>query len=70
MAYTTEVVSNLQGRLWAVEDSLMVTRCELLEEKEGRINAEACSHIIIKGKGVPYLQRSDDLQAQLKGQVL
>jgi len=42
----------------------------MLEEKDGRINSEALNHVVIKGKNVPFIDQSDDLQQKLKAQVL
>jgi len=69
MATLSEATGQLQFRVRALEDRQMIDRCEMLEEKEGRINSEALNHIIIKGASVPYLERGDDLQQRLKTQV-
>jgi len=67
---TTEVVGQLQYRVKALEDALLIASCKAAEEQEGRVNSEATNRVIIKGKKVPYLQPGDDLQARLKAQVL
>ena len=69
MASISEATAQLQYRVRALEDSRLVDRCEVLEEKEGRINSEALNHIIVKGARIPYLERGDDLQQRLKAQV-
>jgi len=65
----SEAAGQLQFRVRALEDSRLVDRCELLEEKEGRINSESLNHLIIKGRNIPYLEKGDDLQQRLKAQV-
>jgi len=69
MATLSEATGQLQYHVRALEDRQMVDRCEMLEEREGRINSEALNHIIIKGATVPFLERGDDLQQRLKTQV-
>jgi len=69
IASTSEATGQLQFRVRALEDARMVDKCEMLEEREGRINSEALSHLIIKGRSVPYLERGDDLQFRLENQV-
>jgi len=69
LASLSETTGQLQFRVRALEDHRLVDRCEVLEEKEGRINSEAMNHIIIKGASVPFLERGDDLQERLKTQV-
>jgi len=66
LATLSEATGQLQYRVRALEDYRLVDRCEVLEEKEGRINSEALNHLIIKGKNVPFLERGDDLQQRLK----
>jgi len=65
----TEVVGQLQFRVKALEDALLIASCRAAEEQEGRVNSEATNRVIIKGKKVPYLQPGDDLQPRLKAQV-
>jgi len=69
VASVSEATGQLQFRVRALEDSRLVDRCEMLEEKEGRINSEALNHLILKGASVPYLERGDDLQERLRTQV-
>jgi len=70
LASVSEAAGQLQFRVRALEDQRMVDRCEMLEEKDGRINSEALNHVVIKGKNVPFIDQSDDLQQKLKAQVL
>jgi len=69
LATVSEAAGQLQFRVRALEDQRLVDRCEMLEEKDGRINSEALSHVIIKGSNVPFLEQADDLQQRLKAQV-
>jgi len=69
VASTSEVVCQHQHRIKTLEKSLLITKCEMLEEKEGRINSDASHHIIVKGKKIPFFERGEDLQAKLKAQV-
>ena len=69
LASLSETTGQLQFRVRALEDHRLVDRCEVLEEKEGRINSEALNHLIIKGANVPFLDRGEDLQQRLKTQV-
>jgi len=70
VAGNSEAIGQVQFRLRSLEDSRLVDKCEVLEEKEGRINSEALNHLIIKGKKVPYLEKGDELQQRLKKQVI
>jgi len=70
LASLSDATGQVQFRLKALEDSRLVDKCEMLEEKEGRINSEALGHVIIKGSTIPYLDKGDDLQQRLKAQVV
>jgi len=70
LANVSDTAGQLQFRIRALEDARLVDKCEMLEEKEGRINSEALHHLIIKGKNLPILEKGDDLQQRLKTQVL
>jgi len=69
LANVSETTGQLQFRIRALEDQRLVDRCEMLEEKDGRINSEALTHVIIKGASLPFLEQADDLQQKLKAQV-
>jgi len=69
MATLSEATGQHQFWIRALEDYRLVDRCEVLEEREGRVNSEALNHLIIKGATVPYLDKGDDLQQRPKAQA-
>ena len=61
------VVAGHGAQLSILNDQIMVTRCQMYEERCGRINQDNLDHFLIMG--APYYPLSEQLQALLKKQV-